>query len=92
MQVFENRKQRISTSKLNEFTQEVVDAYPPPAYKGKYIKIKYATQLPTYSPAFAFFCNLPQYVRAPYKRYIENKLRERYDFTGVPIQLFFRKK
>lgn len=92
MQVFENRKQRISTSKLNEFTQEVVDAYPPPAYKGKYIKIKYATQLPTYSPAFAFFCNLPQYVRAPYKRYLENKLRERYNFTGVPIQLFFRKK
>lgn len=92
MQVFENRKQRISTSKLNEFTQEMVDAYPPPAYKGKYIKIKYATQLPTYSPAFAFFCNLPQYVRAPYKRYLENKLRERYNFTGVPIQLFFRKK
>lgn len=92
MQVYQNRRQRITTSKLNDFTQEVVEAYPPPAYKGKFIKIKYATQLPTYSPAFAFFCNLPQYIRAPYKRYLENKLRERFDFTGVPIQLFFRKK
>lgn len=92
MQVFTNRTQRITTSKLNEFTQEVVDAYPPPAYKGKYIKIKYATQLPTHAPSFAFFCNLPQYVREPYRRYIENKLRERFNFKGVPIQVFFRKK
>jgi GTP-binding protein len=92
MQVNENRRQHIPTSKLNEFTQEVVDAYPPPAYKGKYIKIKYATQLPTYAPSFAFFCNLPQYIREPYKRYIENKLREYFNFTGVPIQIFFRKK
>lgn len=92
MQVFTNRTQRITTSKLNEFTQEVVDAYPPPAYKGKYIKIKYATQLPTHAPSFAFFCNLPQYIRDPYRRYIENKLRERFNFKGVPIQIFFRKK
>lgn len=92
MMVYHNRTQRIPTSILNEFTQEVVDAYPPPAWKGKYIKIKYATQLPTHAPSFAFFCNLPQYVREPYKRYIENKLRERYNFSGVPIQLFFRKK
>lgn len=92
MQVYANRTQRITTSVLNEFTQEVVDAYPPPAYKGKYIKIKYATQLPTHAPSFAFFCNLPQYIRDPYRRYIENKLRERFDLKGVPIQVFFRKK
>lgn len=92
MQVYENRKQRIATSKLNEFTQEVVDAYPPPSWKGKFIKIKYATQLPTYAPSFVFFCNLPQYIKEPYKRYIENKLRERFNFTGVPIQIFFRQK
>ena len=92
MIVYQNRKQRIATSTLNEFTQEIVDAFPPPAYKGKFIKIKYATQLPTYAPSFAFFCNLPQYIKEPYKRYIENKLREHFDFTGVPIQIFFRKK
>ncbi|MDD3568141.1 MAG: ribosome biogenesis GTPase Der, partial [Bacteroidales bacterium] len=84
MMVYRNRTQRISTSELNEFTQEVVDAYPPPAWKGKFIKIKYATQLPTHAPSFAFFCNLPQYVKEPYKRYIENKIRERYNFSGVP--------
>ncbi|MDX9845530.1 MAG: ribosome biogenesis GTPase Der [Tenuifilaceae bacterium] len=92
MQVYENRKRRIPTSTLNEFTQEVVDAYPPPAWKGKFIKIKYATQLPTYAPSFAFFCNLPQYIREPYKRYIENKIREHFNFSGVPIQVFFRQK
>lgn len=92
MQVYENRKRRIPTSTLNEFTQEVVDAYPPPAWKGKFIKIKYATQLPTYAPSFAFFCNLPQYIREPYKRYIENKIREHFNFSGVPIQIFFRQK
>jgi len=92
MMVYRNRTQRISTSELNEFTQEVVDAYPPPAWKGKFIKIKYATQLPTHAPSFAFFCNLPQYVKEPYKRYIENKIRERYNFSGVPMQIFFRKK
>lgn len=92
MQVYNNRKLRIPTSTLNEFTQEVVDAYPPPAWKGKLIKIKYATQLPTHAPSFAFFCNLPQYIREPYKRYMENKLREHFNFTGVPLQIFFRKK
>ena len=92
MMVYNNRIQRISTSKLNEFIQDVVEAYPPPAYKGKHIKIKYATQLPTHAPSFAFFCNLPQYIRDPYKRYIENKLRENFNFTGVPIQIFFRQK
>jgi len=92
IEVFENRKRKIKTSELNQFLIEVVDAYPPPAYKGKYVKIKYVTQLPTYYPTFAFFCNLPQYVKDPYKRYLENKMRERYNFKGVPIQLFFRKK
>ncbi|MFN8207602.1 MAG: ribosome biogenesis GTPase Der [Bacteroidales bacterium] len=92
IEVFENRRQRISTSKLNEFLEEVVDNYPPPANKGKYIKIKYVTQLPTPTPMFAFFCNLPQYIKEPYKRYLENKMREKFNFTGVPIQIFFRKK
>jgi GTP-binding protein len=71
---------------------EVINHYPPPAYKGKYVKIKFCTQLPTHYPSFAFFCNLPQYVREPYKRFIENKLREFYDFSGVPITVYFRKK
>jgi GTP-binding protein len=92
IQVFENRKQRIPTSKLNEIIQDAVEAYPPPSYKGKFIKIKYATQLPTHAPSFALFCNLPQYIKEPYKRYVENKLREQYNFSGVPMQIFFRQK
>jgi GTP-binding protein len=92
MAVHENRIQKIPTSKLNEFVQEIVEKNPPPAYKGKYIKIKYATMLPTHAPSFAFFCNLPQYIREPYKRYIENRLRDNFDFEGVPIRIFFRKK
>ncbi|MBX7204337.1 MAG: ribosome biogenesis GTPase Der [Bacteroidia bacterium] len=92
MEVYENRKKRITTSKLNEFLQEITEHYPPPAIKGKFVKIKYVTQLPGHYPAFAFFCNLPQYLREPYKRYIENQLRERFDFKGVSIKLFFRKK
>jgi GTPase len=87
-----NRNRKISTSELNDVMLEIVNNNPPPALKGKYIKIKYVTQLPVHTPAFAFFCNLPQYVKEPYKRYIENRFRERYDFTGVPIRIFFRKK
>lgn len=88
----ENRKKRISTAKLNEVMLEVIDHTPPPAIKGKYVKIKYVTQLPTQTPSFAFFCNLPQYVKEPYKRFLENKLRESFDFTGTPIQIFMRQK
>jgi GTPase len=87
-----NRNRKISTSELNEVMLQVVKNNPPPALKGKYVKIKYVTQLPIYTPAFAFFCNLPQYVKDPYKRYLENRMREKYDFTGVPIRIFFRKK
>jgi len=89
---YKRRTQKISTSKLNELMQHYIDKYPPPTYKGKYIKIKYITQLPLHYPAFAFFCNLPQYIKEPYKRYLENKLRENFDFTGVPIEIYFRKK
>ncbi len=92
VQVYENRKRKISTSKLNEVMLEIINHYPPPALKGKWIKIKFVTQLPTYAPSFAFFCNLPQYVKEPYKRFLENKLRENFNFTGVPIQIFMRKK
>lgn len=92
MEVYENRTQKISTSKLNDFVAEVVKRNPPPAVKGKYIKIKYATMLPTHAPSFAFFCNLPQYIKDPYKRYVENRLRETFNFEGVPIRIFFRKK
>ncbi len=92
MKVYNSRNQRIATGELNNFMQEVMEAYPPPAYKDKYVKIKYVTQLPTPTPVFAFFANLPQYIREPYKRYLENKLRENYDFSGVPIVLVFRDK
>jgi len=91
-EVYENRRRRIPTSKLNEVMQEVIAAYEPPAIKGKYVKIKYAQQLPSKTPIFAFFCNLPQYVNEPYKRYLENKLREHFNFTGVPISVMMRKK
>ena len=90
--VYENRMSKIPTSKLNEFLEEVVEDNPPPSYKGKFIRIKYVTQLPTHAPAFAFFCNLPQYIREDYRRYLENRLREQFNFTGVPIRIFFRKK
>ncbi len=92
LHVFENRTRRISTSKLNDFFQEVIAAYPPPSVKGKFVKIKYVTQLPGRSPKFAMFCNLPQYVNESYKRYLENKLRDEFDFTGCPITIYFRKK
>jgi GTP-binding protein len=91
-QVNQNRNRKISTSELNEVMLQIVKNNPPPALKGKYVKIKYVTQLPIYTPAFAFFCNLPQYVKDPYKRYLENRMREKFDFTGVPIRIFFRKK
>ena len=92
MLVHENRTKKISTSKLNEVMQGIIQATPPPAMKGKYIRIKYIQQLPTHAPAFAFFCNLPQYIPDSYKRFLENRLREQFDFCGVPIKIFFRKK
>jgi GTP-binding protein len=92
IEVYNNRKQKVPTARLNELLQEAIEAYPPPAEKGKFIKIKYATQLPNPTPAFAFFCNLPQYVKDPYKRYIENRIRETFNFKGVPMQIFFREK
>ena len=92
MLVYENRTKKISTSQLNDVMLEIIQATPPPALKGKYIRIKYVQQLPTYSPAFAFFCNLPQYIEESYKRFLENRLREKFDFIGVPIRIYFRKK
>ncbi len=92
VQVFESRKQRIATSKLNDLMLKIIENYPPPALKGKYIKIKYCMQLPTPTPQFVFFANLPQYVKDPYKRFLENKLRENYDFSGVPIDIYIREK
>ena len=92
MRVFENRTRKIPTHELNEVMLEIIAATPPPAMKGKYIKIKFVTQLPTHAPAFAFFCNLPQYLTDAYKRFLENRLRERFDFEGVPVKIFFRKK
>ena len=92
VEVFENRKKRVSTSKLNDTMLDIIKQNPPPATKGKYIKIKFCTQLPTRTPQFAFFANLPQYVKDPYKRFVENKLREHFDFTGVPITIYFRPK
>ena len=92
VQVFENRKQRIATSKRNETMLSVIENYPPPAITGKHIKIKYCMQLPTPTPQFVFFANLPQYIKEPYKRFVENKLREIYNFEGVPIDIYFRQK
>ncbi len=92
MNVYNRREQRITTSKLNDIMLPIIESNPPPASKGKYVKIKFVTQLPTRTPSFAFFANLPQYVKEPYKRFIENKLREKFDFTGVPIQVYFRQK
>ncbi len=92
VEVFQNRSKKIKTSELNDRMLPLIENYPPPAWKGKYVKIKFCMQLPTPQPQFAFFCNLPQYVREPYKRYLENKLREEFNFTGVPISVYFRKK
>ncbi|MEQ8905981.1 ribosome biogenesis GTPase Der [Ekhidna sp.] len=92
LQVFENRARRISTSKLNEIMGKEIENYPPPAVRGHYIKIKYITQLPTHTPTFAYFCNFPQYIKEPYQRYLTNRMREHFDFRGVPIKMVFRKK
>jgi len=92
VEVFENRKRKIQTSKFNETMLSIIENRPPPATKGKFIKIKYCMQLPTRTPQFAFFANLPQYVREPYRRYLENQLRESYDFKGVPMSIYFRQK
>ena len=92
VEVFKNRTKRVKTSELNEVMLPVIEAYSPPAYKGKYVKIKYCMQLPTPYPSFAFFANLPQYVKEPYKRFLENKLRDKFDFHGVPITVYIRKK
>ena len=90
--VYENLTRRISTSELNEVMLEEIQRYPPPALKGKHIKIKYITQLHSKTPVFAFFCNLPQYIKAPYERFLEGRLRKHFGFEGVPIRIFFRKK
>ena len=92
IRVYNSRRRRIPTSELNDFILPVIEDYPPASVKGKYIRIKYATQLPTPTPQFAFFVNLPQYIKESYRRYIENKLREQWDFSGVPIQIYFRQK
>lgn len=91
--VYENRKKRIPTAKLNEIMLPIIENYPPPAWKGKYIKIKYITQLPAGQvPSFVFFANLPQWIKEPYKRFLENKIRDNWDFTGTPINIFIREK
>jgi GTP-binding protein len=92
VRVFESRKQRIATSKFNDYMLKIIETLPPPALKGKYVKIKYCMQLPTPTPQFVFFANLPQYVKEPYKRFLENKIREKWDFSGVPIDVYIREK
>ncbi len=92
VEVYKNRNKRVKTSQLNDIMIPILQAYPPPAYKGKYVKIKFVTQLPTPYPSFAFFANLPQYVREPYKRFLENKLRDNFNFYGAPITVYIRKK
>lgn len=92
LEVFENRSQKIKTSVLNEVIGDAIEAYEPPSHRGKFIKIKYITQLPTYYPAFAFFCNYPKHIKESYRNYLENQLRKNFNFKGVPIGIFFRKK
>lgn len=92
VKVYNSRMIKIATSQLNKIMLPIIEHYSPPALKGKVIKINYITQLPTPTPSFAFFCNLPQYIKEPYRRYLENKMRENFDFEGVPIALYFRAK
>ena len=92
VRVYENRRRKISTSQFNDFILPIIEETPPPSIKGKYIRIKYAMQLPSPTPAFAFFVNLPQYIKDPYRRFLENKIRGNWDFAGVPIQIYFRNK
>lgn len=90
--VYKSRARKISTHELNDVMLPLIENFPPPSVRGKFVNIKFVNQLPTYYPSFAFYCNLPQYVRAPYMRFLENKLREKYDFCGVPIQIYMRQK
>jgi GTP-binding protein len=92
LEIYELRKQKISTSKLNEFLEKAIEKYAPPSTKGKYVKINYVTQLPTATPTFAFFTNFPKYIREPYRNYLENRMRETFNFKGVPIRFVFRDK
>jgi GTP-binding protein len=92
VEVYENKTRKVKTSELNEVMLKAIESYPPPAIKGKFVKIKYVTQLPSKTPSFAFFANLPQYVKEPYRRYLENKIRENFNFSGIPVQIFIRKK
>ena len=92
IRVYENRKRKVKTSELNNVMLQAIEDFRPPSVKGKFVKIKYVTQLPTFAPTFAFYANLPQYIKDPYKRYLENRIRDNWDFCGVPIQIFIRKK
>ena len=92
LQVFENKHRKVPTSKLNDVMLKAVESYHPPVVRGNAVKIKYVTQLPTHTPSFAFFCNYPDDIKTPYRNYLENQLREHFDFSGVPVRLFFRKK
>jgi GTP-binding protein len=92
IRVYNSRRRRVPTSEFNEFILPIIEETPPPSTKGKYIRIKYAMQLPSPTPAFAFFVNLPQYIKEPYRRFLENKIRSHWDFSGVPMQIYFRQK
>ena len=92
IRVYDNRRREIKTSELNDYLLPIIEETPPPTIKGKYIRIKYITQLSSPTPVFAFFCNLPQYIRDNYRRFLENKMREHWDFEGVPMLIYFRQK
>jgi GTP-binding protein len=90
--VYDERSKRVATSELNNILLKDIERFGPPAYKGKHVKIKYVTQLPTKTPTFGFFCNFPKYIKPPYARYLENRIRENFGFVGVPIKLVFKEK